>query len=76
MLFVRIKELREKHGLSQKKMAELLEMHTTQYQRYETGERVVPIDFLIQLANFYDVSIDYLVGRSDETETAENESIR
>ncbi len=75
MLLARIKELREKHGLSQKKLAELLEMHTTQYQRYETGERAVPIDFLIQLANFYDVSLDYLVGRSDETGTAENESI-
>jgi transcriptional regulator with XRE-family HTH domain len=68
-MYPRIKELREQHGLSQRKAAELLEMHTTQYQRYETGERTVPADFLIKLADLYNVSIDYIVGRSNDHAT-------
>lgn len=68
-MYSRIKELREHHGLSQRKAAELLEMHTTQYQRYETGERPVPVDFLIKLADLYNVSIDYIVGRTDEVKS-------
>ncbi len=72
-MYPRIKELREQHGLSQRKTAELLEMHTTQYQRYESGERTVPADFLIKLADLYNVSIDYIVGRVNYHETeAEN----
>lgn len=64
-MYPRIKELREQHGFSQRKAAELLEMHTTQYQRYETGERPIPVDFLIKLADLYGVSIDYIVGREN-----------
>lgn len=64
-MYSRIKELREEHGYSQRKVAELLEMHTTQYQRYETGERAIPVDFLIKLADLYNVSLDYLVGREE-----------
>ena len=64
-MYPRIKELREQHGFSQRKAAELLEMHTTQYQRYETGERTIPVDFLIKLADLYGVSIDYIVGREN-----------
>lgn len=65
MKYERIKELRELNGYSQKKVAEMLGMHTTQYQRYETGERTMPIDFVIQIADLYGVSIDYLVGREE-----------
>lgn len=65
MKFEKIKELREQQGLSQKKVAEMLGMHTTQYQRYETGERKPAIDFLIQIADLYGVSLDYLVGRDN-----------
>lgn len=63
MLLPRIKELREAAGLSQKRLAEILELHRTQYQRYETGESPVPVDFLIKLADLYDVTLDYIVGR-------------
>ena len=63
MKYEKIKELREQNGFTQKKVAEMLGMHTTQYQRYETGERTMPIDFVIQIADLYGVSIDYLVGR-------------
>ena len=66
MKYNRIKELRELNGYSQKKVAEMLGMHTTQYQRYETGERTMPIDFVIQIADLYGVSIDYLVGREEQ----------
>jgi transcriptional regulator with XRE-family HTH domain len=74
MLLPRIKELREAAGLSQKKMAEILELHRTQYQRYETGESPVTIDFLMKLADFYGVSLDYIAGRTDE-HTTESENI-
>lgn len=66
MLLPRIKELREAAGLSQKKIAEIMELHRTQYQRYETGESPVTIDFLMKLADFYNVSLDYIAGRTDE----------
>lgn len=70
----RIKELREKQGLSQKRLAEILEMHTTQYQRYETGESPITIDFLLRIADFYGVSLDYLAGRSDEEPNVEKQT--
>ena len=55
-------------------MAEILELHRTQYQRYETGESPVTIDFLMKLADFYGVSLDYIAGRTDEN-TSESENI-
>lgn len=63
MKFEKIRELREQAGLSQKAVAEELDMQITQYRRYENGERKPAIDFLIQIADLYDVSLDYLVGR-------------
>lgn len=63
MKFERIRDLREQSGLSQKAVAEELSMQITQYRRYENGERKPAIDFLIQIADLYDVSLDYLVGR-------------
>ena len=70
MKYEKIKELREQNGFSQKKVAEMLGMHTTQYQRYETGERTMPIDFAIQIADLYGVTLDYLVGREVEEKAA------
>ena len=67
MLLPRIKELRESAGISQKKMAEILELHRTQYQRYESGESPVTIEFLMKLADFYGVTLDYIAGRSEDT---------
>lgn len=65
MEFKRIRELREQQGLSQKAVAEELGMHVTQYRRYELGERKPEIGFLIQIADLYGVSLDYIVGRDD-----------
>jgi transcriptional regulator with XRE-family HTH domain len=63
---VRLKELRRKKGLSQLRLA--IELNTTQntISRYETGEREPGISELIKLADYFNVSIDYLLERTDD----------
>lgn len=63
--YKRIRELREDHDLSQRALAEKLGMKQSQYFRYEQGYRDIPTDILIQLADIYDTSIDYMLGRTD-----------
>ena len=65
-MYRRLRDLREDTDLSQKALAEKLQMHTTTYARYETGERELPLSVAIRLADFYKVSLDYLAGRSDK----------
>ena len=65
-MYQRIRDLREDADLSQKALAEKLQMYTTTYARYETGEREIPLNVAIKLADFYKVSLDYLAGRSDK----------
>lgn len=62
---MRLKELRKKKGLSQLRLA--TELNTTQntISRYETGEREPGIDELIKIADFFNVSTDYLIGRTE-----------
>ncbi len=62
---MRIKELRKSKNISQLKMA--LDLNTSQntISRYETGEREPDISALIKIADYFNVSIDYLVGRTD-----------
>ena len=57
--YKRIRELREDHDFSQRKVAEILKMKQPQYFRYEQGFRDIPTDILISLSDLYDVSIDY-----------------
>lgn len=71
MVYCRIKELREAHGYSQRQIAEQLGMLQPQYFRYETGMRDLPSSLLIHLANLYGVSIDYLLGQTDNPRRAE-----
>lgn len=71
-MYNRIKELREERHLTQKELAEILEMQLTQYRRYENGERPVPFDFVVKLADFYGVSLDYIAGRTAEHAAEEN----
>ena len=59
----RIRDLREDHDKTQKDIADLLNMQLTVYRRYETGEREIPLWAAIKLADYYKVSLDYLVGR-------------
>ena len=61
----RIKEIRNDRDLLQKDVAKVLKISQVQYSRYETGIRLIPIDKLNILANFYNVSIDYLLYRTD-----------
>lgn len=65
MKFQRIQDLRIDADLSQKKLGEILNISQRSYSHYETGSRNIPIEMLIRLANYYDTSIDYLVGRTD-----------
>ena len=65
MKFQRIQDLRIDSELSQKKIGEILHISQRSYSHYETGSRNIPIEMLIRLANYYDTSIDYLVGRTD-----------
>lgn len=64
----RLKELRTARGLTLKQMSEMLGMVLRNYQRYETGEVDPPLSKAIALADYFNVSLDYLVGRSDVAE--------
>ena len=66
MYFRRIKDLREDHDKSQKAVADYLNMHRSVYRRYESGERETPVWVVDRLADFYKVSTDYLLGRTDD----------
>ena len=63
--FVRLKELRKKKGISQLRLA--IDLNTTQntISRYETGEREPGIIELIKIADYFHVSVDYLIGRTE-----------
>ncbi len=62
----RIKELRVSKELTQSDIAKLLNITTRQEQRYESDKSDMPISKAVTLADFFDVSLDYLVGRSDD----------
>ena len=66
MKILRLKEIREDRDIPQKEIAELLNTTQQQYSMYELGIRLIPIDKLCILADFYNVSLDYLVCRTDE----------
>ena len=61
----RIRELREDHDLTQSQLGAMLGMKQQQYFRYEQGYRDIPTDLLIALADYYGVSTDYILGRTD-----------
>ena len=63
MKFENIRTLREDNDKTQKEVAACLNIKQTTYSKYELGKINVPIDVFIKLADYYTVSIDYLVGR-------------
>ena len=65
MYKLRIRDLREDKDLNQKQLAELLQVHQTTYSDYELGNVNIPVPSLHKLADFYNVSVDYLLGRTD-----------
>lgn len=66
IMYKRVRDLREDNDKTQKEIATLLNMQLTVYQRYERGERELPLWAAIKLADYYNVTLDYLVERSDK----------
>ena len=64
----RLRDLREDRDLKQKDLAEVLQVHQTTYSDYELGQVNIPVSALHILADFYGVSIDYLLGRTRQKE--------
>ena len=65
MYQLRIRDLREDRDLNQSQVAELLNVHQTTYSDYELERLNVPVSALHTLADYYGVSVDYLLGRTD-----------
>lgn len=65
-MYRRIRDMREDRDLNQTQIAKMLGMSQTGYSKYETGENDIPTAILIKLARFYNTSIDYLLGETDD----------
>lgn len=65
MYFQRLKDLREDMDMNQTQIAEILFTSQTVYSRYERGARTIPVEHLLILADFYGVSTDYILGRTN-----------
>lgn len=63
--YKRIRELREDKDLTQDKMARRLNITQRTYSRYENADSMMPLDILVRLADFHDVSTDYLLERTN-----------
>lgn len=64
-MYKRLRDLREDKDMNQTQIAKILGMSQTGYSKYETGENDIPTPILIKLARFYDTSIDYLLGETN-----------
>lgn len=67
-MFRRIRDLREDHDLTQKQVAKELNCSQQVYSNYELGQRDIPTDILIRLSAIYNVSVDYILGISNNPE--------
>ena len=65
MKFDRIRDLREDNGLTQDYLGKVLNVSQRTYSRYENDERAIPIEVFSKLADFYNTSVDYLIGRTN-----------
>lgn len=68
MVFQNIRNLREDNDKKQQELADYLNIKQTTYSKYELGKINIPIEVFIKLADYYGVSIDYIVGRSSKKE--------
>lgn len=64
--YSRLRDLREDKDLSIRKLADLNYLQRTTYHNYETGKRELPFELAIKLAQFYDVSLDYIAGITND----------
>lgn len=65
MVYENIRNLREDSDKKQNELADYLHITQTTYSKYELGKINIPIEVFIKLADYYDVSVDYLLGRSN-----------
>ncbi len=66
--YQRIRDLREDRDIKQSEIAEMLHMQREVYRRYETGQREIPLNIAVLIADLYNVSLDYITGRTDKKE--------
>ncbi len=66
MVYERIRNLREDADLTQQQMADLLFINRRTYSSYETGVRMISSEMLSKIADIFDTSVDYLIGRTNE----------
>lgn len=64
-MYSRLRDLREDREVNQTEIAKMLGMSQTGYSKYETGENDIPTEVLIKLARYYDTSIDYILGETN-----------
>lgn len=69
MIYRRIRDLREDADMTQTQIAAILHCSQRVYSNYERGDIDIPTEILIKLADFHNVSVDYLLGRTDKKET-------
>lgn len=62
---MKLKDIREDRDLTQEQIAQILNCKQNTYQQYESGKRQIPIQALIKLALFYNISLDYILGLPD-----------
>ena len=62
ILIMRLKELREDRDIKQKELADFLHIKQNTYSQYENGQRQLPVEILIKLAEYYNVTTDYILG--------------
>lgn len=65
---MRLRDLREDADLTQKQLAALLNIRQNTYSQYENGQRQLPVEALIRLAEIFETSTDYILGLTDETQ--------
>lgn len=65
-IYPRLRDLREDKDMTQAQIAEMLNTHTTQYRRWESGESEIPVHVLKQLCRYYNASADYVLGFTEQ----------
>ncbi len=75
MYFQRLRDLREDMDMSQTQIAEILHIRQTVYSRYERGFQTIPVEHLLTLADFYKVSTDYILGRTNQKKIYQSRKI-
>lgn len=66
LMRLRIRDMREDQDISQQQIADYLMCDQSLYSKYERGERTVPLEIMVKLADYYHTSLDYLVGITDQ----------